>query len=245
MELAALLARGVVTQHAAGYVAEPDARQRTLPVLPALEHLLPQGALQRGSVVACDGTAAVSMALALAAGPSHDGAWVGFAGMPFLGLAAAAELGVALERVVAVVEPSTAEGAPAPFTDAQWADLVAALIDGFDVVVLGPALQRLRATTVRRLHARLQSRGAVALTVGAPAFGADLRLQADQPVWTGLGQGHGVAQGRVVQVCCSGRRMPRAQQASLWLPTTDGQVCAIDDAPAMLAPLLQPLQPTG
>ena len=45
--------------------------------------------------------------------------------------AAAVELGVAPERLVMVAEPAQR------FDDAQWADVLAAMIDGFDVVVLG------------------------------------------------------------------------------------------------------------
>jgi hypothetical protein len=241
MELAGLLSKGLVTRHSVATGNELAAAQRTLPLLPALAPLFPQGALQRGSVVACEGPAAVSLALAIAAGPSHDGCWVGMAGLPFVGLGAAAELGLVLHRVVAVVDP------PTPFTEAQWADLAAALIDGFDIVVLGPALQRLRPTTVRRLQARLQSRGAVAVTVGVPGFGADVRFVSADPTWVGLGQGHGVARGRVADVQCTGRRIPRPRQASLWLPTADGEVSpvhtdtssAVDAAPSSVAHVLR------
>lgn len=232
MELAGLLSKGLVTRHTAAVGNELESARRTLPLLPALADLLPQGALQRGSVVACEGPAAVSLALALAAGPSHDGCWVGMAGLPFVGLGAAAELGLVLQRVVAVVDP------PTPFTEAQWADLAAAMVDGFDLVVLGPALQRLRATTVRRLQARLQSRGAVAITVGVPAFGADVRFVSADPMWVGLGQGHGVARGRITEVQCTGRRIPRPRHASLWLPTADGEVSPVHPSAVAAAPVV-------
>jgi hypothetical protein len=226
MELATLLSRGLVTRHNGSANDELAVAQRTLPLLAAFAELVPQGVLQRGSVVACEGPAAVSLALALAAGPSQGGCWVGMAAVPFVGLGAAAELGMVLQRMIAVADP------PTPFTESQWADIVAALVDGFDVVVLGPALQQLRAATIRRLQARLQSRGAVAITVGVPGFGADVRLVSANPAWVGLGQGHGVARGRVTEVQCVGRRMPRARQAALWLPTADGEVSAVSHAPA-------------
>lgn len=218
MELAGLLSKGLVTRHTVDAGPQLDAARRTLPLLPALADLVPHGALQRGNVVACEGPAAVSLAMALAAGPSHDGCWVGLAGLPFLGLGAAAEVGVQLQRVVAVVDP------PTPFTEAQWADLVAAMVDGFDLVVLGPPLQCLRPVSVRRLQARVQSRGAVVIAVGVPGFGADVRFVSADPMWVGLGQGHGVARGRIAQVQCTGRRVPRERHASLWLPTADGEV---------------------
>ena len=72
--LADLAERGVLS----GVVA----RERTLPVLPAFEPLLPGAVLQRGSVVACEGSAAATLALALAAGPAQAGAWVAVAGFP-------------------------------------------------------------------------------------------------------------------------------------------------------------------
>ncbi|MEI8238120.1 MAG: hypothetical protein WCI22_01760 [Actinomycetota bacterium] len=235
MELATLLSRGLVTRHAdqhAGHHLEPlAAARRTLPLLAAFTELVPQGVLQRGSVVACEGPAAVSLALALAAGPSHDGCWVGLAALPFVGLGAAAELGLVLERVVAVIDP------PTPFTEVQWADLVAAFVDGFDIVVLGPTLQQLRPATVRRVRARVQSRGAVVITVGVPVFGADVRFVSSHPVWQGLGQGHGVAHGRVAQVQCAGRRMPATRQASLWLPTADGEVAAMPQVSVAQVPV--------
>ena len=99
------------------------ASERTLPVHDSLVELLP--ALQRGSTIACSGRAAVSLALALAAGPSRDGAWVGIAGLPELGVRAAADMGLALERLVMVAG------------DPPWVDVLAAMIDGFDVILVG------------------------------------------------------------------------------------------------------------
>ena len=218
--LADLAGRGLVTRAGSATAAQ----ERTLPLLPVLAALVPQGALQRGSVVGCDGDAAVSLALAVAAGPSQQGAWVAVAGLPTLGLAAAAEAGVVLERLVAVTEPVDEQGTVLPFDDDVWADLLAACIDGFDVVVLGPGTQHVRPATARRLVARLQARGAVAVQVGAPVFGADLRFQCSAAAWSGLGDGHGVARARQVQLELSGRRVPQVRRADCWLPAADGQV---------------------
>ena len=222
--LADLATRGLVTRAGAGTAAS----ERTLPLLAVFEGLMPQGSVQRGSVMRCQGVAAVSLALALAAGPSQQGAWVGVAGFPSLGLAAAAEAGVSLDRLVAVTEPSTTQPLTTqPLTDAQWADLLAAFIDGFNVVLLGPGTQQVRPNTARRLLARLQSRGAVAITVGAPVFGADLCFESTGSSWVGIGDGHGVARGRVAEVSLSGRRVPQTRHARLWLPAADGQVRAL------------------
>ena len=83
--LAELAERGVLS----GVVA----RERTLAVLPAFESLLPNASLQRGSVVACTGSGAVSLALALAAGPSQQGAWVAVAGFPDIGVSSRCRVG--------------------------------------------------------------------------------------------------------------------------------------------------------
>jgi hypothetical protein len=229
--LSDLAARGLVTRAASGNAAA----ERTLPLLPAFSSLLPTAAVQRGSVVGCAGAAAVSLALAFLAGPSQQGAWVAVAGMPTLGLAAAAESGVVLERLIAVTEPLDAQGAVRPFDDALWADLLAACIDGFDLVLLGPGTQQVRPATARRLVARLQSRGAVAVTVGAPVFGADLRFECASSSWSGLGDGHGVARARRTLVEMSGRRVPQPRRAEYWLPAIDGRLQSVE--PGTVVPL--------
>lgn len=236
--VSAAVPAGLAALAVSGVLSGTAARERTLPLLSAFAELVPQGAVQRGSVVGCAGAAAVSLALAIAAGPSAEGAWVGVIGLPMVGVAAAVELGVAPERLVLVAEPSER------FTDAQWADVLAAMIDGFDVVVVGPAAQQVRAATARRLVARLQARGALLITTGAgeagaapEVFGADLRFDTTAAAWQGLGAGHGVAQARCAAVQLSGRRVPRSRHAELWLPTADGQVYS--------AAALAPAEPVG
>ena len=113
--------------------------------------------------------------------------------------------------------------------DPLWVDVLAAMIDGFDVIVIGQRVGRLGAGAVRRLQARVQSRGAVLLTVGVPALGADLQLTADGDRWVGLGEGHGVATGRQVMLELGGRRMPRPRRASMWLPDAAGRVASAGD----------------
>jgi hypothetical protein len=181
-----------------------------LPVHESLVELLP--GLQRGSTIACEGRAAVSLALALAAAPSREGAWVGVAGLPELGICAAADMGVALERLVMVAG------------DPSWVEVLAAMIDGFDVIVVGHRVSPLASGAVRRLQARAQSRGVVMLTIGVPALSADLRLTSDADRWIGLGDGHGVATGRRLKIELGGRRMPRPRRATMWLPDAAGGI---------------------
>ncbi|MEO5723845.1 MAG: hypothetical protein ABIQ39_11545 [Ilumatobacteraceae bacterium] len=222
---------------AAGVVAGAVARERTMPLLPAFAELVLGGVLQRGSTVGCVGPAALSLAMAVAAGPSQHGAWVGVAGVgaagaPSFSVAAAVELGVVAERLVLVAEPV------AGFAEAQWADVLAAMIDGFDVILMGAGARQVRQTTARRLQSRLQSRGAVLVVVGGHrSFGCDLQFTADRPVWEGLGQGHGLATARRVQVELSGRRVARARRVEMWLPASAGDMVPGATPLAPLAPL--------
>ena len=199
------------------------ARERCLPVLPALTTLLPETGLQRGSVVATQGPAATSLAFALAAGPSGSGSWTAAVGLPALGLRAAGELGVALHRFALVPSPEPS----------AWATVVAALVDAFDVVVARPD-RRARAADARRLTARARERGAVLVLLGPLGRwceGPDLRLTVQAARWEGLGEGHGHLRARRLTVEASGRRSAsRPRRADLWLPGHDHplEVCASD-----------------
>ncbi|MGH9209351.1 MAG: hypothetical protein ACRD2C_01570 [Acidimicrobiales bacterium] len=166
------------------------ARDRRLTVGPPLDTLLPDG-LARGTVVAVGArpgvAGATSLALALAAGPSQEGAWVAVVGARWLGLVAAAEIGVALERLV-VVDVDVAGR-----RRVQLASVVAALVDGFDVVMVGPSVgRRLRRGDTRRLAARLRERGGVVVTMGEdlPGGAAQVRLEVTASTWEGLDTGH-------------------------------------------------------
>ena len=146
----------VITETIAGRVRPIAlAREQVMPVISPLTTLLPHG-LVRGTTVAVDGESGVtSLALALAAGPSQEGSWVAAVGVPWLGLGAAAECGVALERLAVVSAPERSE----------WATVVAALVDAIDVVLVCPP-QRVAMGDARRLAARARERGAVLLVVG-------------------------------------------------------------------------------
>ncbi|MBW0119495.1 hypothetical protein I4J48_30055, partial [Pseudonocardia sp. KRD-169] len=99
------LARGVLRgleDRAAGVrpVAGPEADGRVLPVSGPLARLLPAGGLRRGSAVSVlGGPGSTSLLLALVAEASAEGAWVGVVGRPELGLVAASEAGVRLDRL--------------------------------------------------------------------------------------------------------------------------------------------------
>lgn len=204
------------------------ARDRLLPVVPVLEPLLPDGGLARGSIIGCRGAAAMSITLAAAAGASAAGSWLAVVGLPSLGLRAASEVGIALERLVMIGEVPNLD-------ETAWANMTAALIDGFDLVAIrsGP---HIRAGTARRLQARLQARGAVLIVVGNPGrFTCDVVISVQSATWEGLGDGAGRLARRRLTLLASGRRLARPRQAEVWLPGADGGIEAVCD-PSVCAP---------
>ena len=206
------------------------ARDRCLPVLPALASLLPEAGLRRGSTVAVTGS--VTLAMALLAGPSAAGSWGAVVGLPALGAEAAAELGVALERLALVPEPGIE----------RWPVVVAALLEGIDIVLAVPP-PKVRAQHARRLTARARERDGVLVLLGSRRLGAepvDLQLAVMGGRWTGLGRGHGRLMARQVEVVARGRgAAARERRARLWLPGPGGEVAlaGIDTVRTGLAPM--------
>lgn len=187
-----------------------------LPVLPALCDLLPAGSLRRGTVVATAGWGLLSMALA--AGPVASGAWCAIAGVSGMagaaGVAAAADAGLDPARLLLV-----------PDLGANWPQVVASLLDGFDLVLLRPP-DRPAAQTRRKLEAAVRRHRSVLLVAGEWE-GAQARLQTAASEWAGIGRGHGRLRARRVQVVADGRggwAQPRARW--LWLPGPDGTIRA-------------------
>lgn len=201
------------------------AREQVVPVLPALAGALPEG-IPRGSVVECGGASAMSSALLVVAEATRQGAWLGVVALPALGLAAAREMGVALERTVLVRDLDQLD-------QSQRGQVLGAVIDGFDVVLLGGAAQ-IRTGTARQLQARLRSRGAVLVVVGGVgSFSGDLRV-VTRATWSGLGAGHGSLRSRRIEVTVDGRRGGRPRLATVWAPDSAGAFVPDD---AVVAPL--------
>jgi hypothetical protein len=205
------------------------AREHLLPVLDPLATILPDG-LRRGTTVAVGN--ATSLALALVAGPSAAGSWTAVAGVSSLGLAAASQLGVALERLVVVADPPSA----------SWATVVATLVDAFDVVLVR-CRRQVTAADARRLSARARERGAVLVLLGDDRSwpeAPDLRCTITSAAWEGIGVGHGHLQARRVVVETTGRRAAsRPRRAELWLPAPGGGVATAEPL-AAVRPLREP-----
>ncbi|HWI44063.1 MAG TPA: hypothetical protein VNS81_10615 [Nocardioides sp.] len=153
----------------------------TVPVLPAFDGLLQ---LRTGGSYAVD---SASLAMALTAGASQAGEWVGFAGWTDFGVEAAHQLGVDLSRTVLVPSPGE-----------HWLEVTAALVDVLKVVVLRPTGQ-VDPKSASILDARLRARSAV-LVVHGDWPRCEARLSAERVAWEGIGRGHGRLQARRVDV---------------------------------------------
>jgi hypothetical protein len=180
---------------------------------------------ERGA--AAVGSGSTSLLLALLAAASSAGSWCAVVGVPTLGVLAAAESGIALDRLALVPNPGP-----------EWPTVVAALIDGVDVVVIAVPGQ-VSASIASRLVARARQRGCVLVPYGR-WDGADVTLQVTQGWWEGLGAGHGRLRRRKVTVIARGRgAAARPKEITMWMP---GLAAAPprDPAPGGIEPLRDP-----
>lgn len=158
--------------------------ERVLPMLPLVAGLIP-GGLRQGSVYSVTGS--TTLAMAMLAAPSADGAWCGVLGLPHFGTEAAAGWGIDLDRLVLVPTPGQ-----------QWMTVAAAMTDVLGVVVASGPTQ-VSAAEASRLSARLRQRGSTLLVLGEWP-GADARLRVTDSSWRGLGDGHGHLTERQLEV---------------------------------------------
>ena len=179
-----------------------------------VRQLLPDSGLVRGRIVRCCGDAAASLALSLCARASQQGSWLWVVVVSHLGISCAVEHGVALERMVFVHPPESSR---------DWSTTVAAVIDGFDLLIVAVP-ESLSASDARRVQARLQSRRSVMIIVdtatfsktsfsnSAHPFHADVVLDSTTKSWSGINNGAGYLQQRQVAIKVSGRRVARTQE---------------------------------
>ncbi len=166
---------------------------------------------------------ATSVLFALLSAASAGGSWCAVVGLPSLGALAAAESGICLERLVLVPNPGP-----------EWPAVVAALLDGFDVVVVGVP-GPVGASVASRLSARARQRGSVLVATGEWS-GAELVLSPVDSTWEGLGQGRGRLVRRELTISARGRgsaSRPRYTRLVLGtqmpVPTTAGNELATGD----------------
>ena len=157
---------------------------RVFPVHEALKSLFPQGGLLTGAVYSVDSSA--SLLWSLLAETTQKGTWCAVVGMPDVGLAAAEELGVNLDRLVLVPSPG-----------AQWMAVLGALIDVVGVCALGsvpPPSDRALST----LYGRLRERQSTVL-VRSPWPRVDATLSVEHRL-QGVDTGRGLLREHYVRV---------------------------------------------
>ncbi|MEI7883067.1 MAG: hypothetical protein WCI32_05985 [Actinomycetota bacterium] len=181
----------------------------SLPVAKALQPIIPDGVLVRGRTVLCSGDAAMSTALLLVCAATQAGSWLAIVGVSDFGLMSACEQGVALQRTVLVTPTSNKK---------DWTSTVAAVADGFDVVML-EVPREVSESDARRIQTRIQARRNVLVlvetsrhTTPRSVFKPDVVLHTATTSWHGIEHGAGYVQGRHIDVTVSGRRVPRAMQ---------------------------------
>jgi hypothetical protein len=171
-------------------------------VPPPLATILPEGLRRGGTTVV---TGSTSLVLAMLAHACAGGAWAAVVGQPTVGLLAAAQAGVALDRLAVVPRP----GLDAP-------TVVAALLDGVDVVVVGPEAALTDADR-RKLSARARDRGSVLLsTRDWPGAGVVLTVESGR--WTGVDAGEGRLRTHELRLVRTGRgsaAVPRSLELTL------------------------------
>lgn len=200
----------------------PVAGSRSVLTVPGpLAEVLPRGGIPAGSVVALAGSGGItSLLFTLLAAPPN--AWSALVGMPDVGLLAAAELGVELDRLALIPDPGP-----------DLLQVLSILADGVDIIAVAPTRSGgsvgsvgLGATPARMrvLTGRLRQSGAVLLVTGRMP-GADLVLDCRVEGWTGMGRGHGRLRNRELVVEVSGRGAAgRSRSAVMYLQSDRSKV---------------------
>lgn len=204
------------------------ANEQLLAVPEPLLPLFPAGGLQRGWSIGVDGLGGWSLAMALL-GPALDGdGWLACIGLEGLGLVAADELGLRLDRVLMIETPPPD----------KWATVIAALVEVVDVVCLGEGAS-VNAREGRRLMARAREQNAVLVHLdGGRAWphALDVNLGVETGSWSGVGVGHGSLKTRSMTITATGRRsMAKPRQVDVLLPGPGGRLAPHPDVVARSA----------
>ncbi|GAB2565898.1 hypothetical protein [Nocardia heshunensis] len=199
--IAAVPARGVEAAAHVPVAAEP--RREALPVPAALENLLPDGGLAKGSVVVYTG--AGSLIAGLLAAVTSAGGHAAVVGMPRLGLLAAAEMGARLDRLAVVPDPG-----PDPL------EVASVLLDGLDLVVLGLNGLAVPMSRTRVLAARARSKNSTLMVTNGSWSGSALHIDTRVTGYGGLGRGCGRLRTVRLDVSVRGRAaQPRSGHLAL------------------------------
>jgi hypothetical protein len=211
-ELTGTHSSGIETgaQFAQRVSARAEAGFGPIPVASALASLLPSSGLERGGVYACAGDAPMSLLFSLVATATSVGSWLAFVDVPRVGLMAAHEYGMALQRVMCVNSGGHTQ---------SYAQVVGALVDGVDLVVVSsPACS---AAEARRIVARAKASGSVLIILGrAGQFSPDVVLSSSTTEW----HFYTHASSRTMSVQAHGRRVYNQRALTVQLPAADGSV---------------------
>ncbi len=157
----------------------------------------------------------LSLALSLLTGASARGHWAAVVGVDDPGVVAMADLGIDLRRVLFVPRPRGA-----------WAESVADLLDGVDVVVVRPP-GRAAVGSARVLMDRVRERGAVLIVVSetttAWPLPVDLSFVITRSRWTTSSR----LDGRTLTVRIEGRAGVRAGEHVVVLPNRRGRAAVV------------------
>ncbi len=194
------------------------AASRQLPLSAPWDSVLAGPGLRRGTTVSvhsAPGAGGLTLALSLLGGASTHGHWSAVVGVDDPGVVAIHELGVDLRRVLFVPRPRGA-----------WAETVADLLDGVDVVVVRTP-SRTPHGVARRLTGRVRERGAVLVVLSEPhspwPLPVDLSIEILSSSWVTTSR----LEARRSLVRVTGRGAARrANEYWLTLPDATGRVLA-------------------
>jgi hypothetical protein len=194
------------------------AKSRMLPLGEPWKALVPGGGLRRGATVvveASPGFGGLSLALSLLTASSANGHWAGVVGVDDPGVVAMAELGMDLRRVLFVPRPRGA-----------WAESVADLLDGVDLVVVRPP-SRASHGVARKIMDRVRERGTVLIVLSEPhaswPLPPDLCFAITEARWATSSR----LDARYLNVRVSGRgEAGRASEHVVILPNRKGRAAA-------------------
>ncbi len=163
------------TEKAATRQAMTREDRTPIPVHEALAGIFPHG-LHRGAITTIHGSTHTALALLVA--HTQTNGWVGIVGAPDLNYSAAHDLGVDLSKLLVVPHPGD-----------KTPQVIATLIDGTDLILLGPHVT-LTPAEQRTLAARAKERGTHIIT-GRPWPGARTYVDTTHAQWAGTKNGLG------------------------------------------------------
>jgi len=183
-------------------------------VLPALEGLFPPSGMERALVYECQGHAAMSIACALIGPITHDHGWVGCVGARTINLQAAADLGVALQRIVLLDCGSSV-------STEQYTQMLGTLVEGCEAVVVNAA--QCTAAGGRSVVSRAKRNGTSMFLVGKHRFSVDVVISTHVTDWVFTDRLHS----RLLTVSLHDQRTHRKASVQVSLPDASGAVSVI------------------